>query len=243
MPQIYVSKPQSMATKEDLIAPLWELNPIWDALTEEERDWVAPYLEIAHHHKNEIIHADGVDSQYVWMLLSGKVRVYKQGVGQRLHIHRLLKPYDLFGFRAVIADEPYSTSASALEPCVVYRLPKECFNKLIKENGLFCYRVMLMMSKALAISEGRTVNLTQKHIRGRLAETLLDLRAQYGYESDGHTIAMRLPREDLANMSNMTTSNAIRTLSQFVQEGLVNTNGRHIQILNENELERISRLG
>ena len=50
---------------------------------------------------------------------------------------------------------------------------------------------------------------------------------------------MLLPREDLANMSNMTTSNAIRTLSQFAQEGLVDVDGRHIKILDEKALERI----
>jgi CRP-like cAMP-binding protein len=87
------------------------------------------------------------------------------------------------------------------------------------------------------------VNLTQKHIRGRLAESLLHLVHNYGVEEDGQTLAMLLPREDLANMSNMTTSNAIRTLSQFAQEGLVAINGRRISILNEKELEKISRLG
>jgi CRP-like cAMP-binding protein len=54
---------------------------------------------------------------------------------------------------------------------------------------------------------------------------------------------MSLPREELANMSNMTTSNAIRTLSQFAQEGVLSLNGRHIKILDEKELEHISRLG
>jgi CRP-like cAMP-binding protein len=102
---------------------------------------------------------------------------------------------------------------------------------------------MQMMAKDLAFSELQTVNLTQKHIRGRLAESLLLLLRNYGYEEDGETLAMLLPREDLANMSNMTTSNAIRTLSQFAQEGLVDVDGRHIKILDEKALERISRLG
>jgi hypothetical protein len=44
-------------------------------------------------------------------------------------------------------------------------------------------------------------------------------------------------------MSNMTTSNAIRTLSQFAQEELIAVDGRRIRILNEKELEHISRLG
>ena len=89
----------------------------------------------------------------------------------------------------------------------------------------------------------QTVNLTQKHIRGRLAETLITLKKTYGLEGDGVTIAMYMAREDLANMSNMTTSNAIRTLSQFASEGLISLDGRRIRLLDEEELTRISRLG
>jgi CRP-like cAMP-binding protein len=99
------------------------------------------------------------------------------------------------------------------------------------------------MSKDLGISETQTVNLTQKHIRGRLAETLLTLKETYGLDGDGATIAMYMAREDLENMSNMTTSNAIRTLSQFAAEGLISLDGRKIKLLDEDELTRISRLG
>jgi CRP-like cAMP-binding protein len=54
---------------------------------------------------------------------------------------------------------------------------------------------------------------------------------------------MYMAREDLANMSNMTTSNAIRTLSQFASEGIISLDGRKIKLLDEQELTRISRLG
>ena len=232
-----------MKTNEVHYAPLWELNPLWATLTEAERAFVAEHVEIIHYEKNEIIHNDGDESQYMWMLLKGKVRIYKEGIGQRLQIIRLLKPYDIFGYRACIANEPYNSSASAFEACTVYRMSREDFNQLICSNGALCYQVMLMMAKDLAFSEIQTINLTQKHIRGRLAESLLLLLKNYGFEDDGKTLAMLLPREDLANMSNMNTSNAIRTLSQFAQEGLVVVDGRRIQILNEKELEHISRLG
>jgi len=222
---------------------MWELNPLWDTLTQEEKERLDQEAEIVRYAKNEVIHNDGDASQYVWMLLQGKVRIYKEGIGQRQQIIRLLKPYDIFGYRACTVNEPYNSSASAFEACTVYRLKREFFNELIRANGALCYQVMLMMAKDLAFSEIQTVNLTQKHIRGRLAESLLLLLKNYGYEEDGHTLAMLLPREDLANMSNMTTSNAIRTLSQFAQEGLVGIDGRHVSILDERALERISRLG
>ena len=222
---------------------MWELNALWSSLTVGERQYVTQHVELVRYAKNEIIHLDGDDSQYMWMLLRGKVRIYKEGIGQRQQIIRLLKPYDIFGYRACIANEPYNSSASAFEESVVFRLGREHFTQLVRSNGKLCYDVMLMMAKDLAISEIQTVNLTQKHIRGRLAESLLLLLKNYGYDEDGRTIAMLLPREDLANMSNMTTSNAIRTLSQFAQEGLIAINGRRIQILAEKELEHISRLG
>jgi CRP-like cAMP-binding protein len=76
-----------------------------------------------------------------------------------------------------------------------------------------------------------------------LAETLLTLKQTYGMDEDGVTIAMYMAREDLANMSNMTTSNAIRTLSQFASEGIISLDGRKIKLLDISELTRISRLG
>ena len=232
-----------MKQVHEIFSAMWEVNPLWKTLTAEERERVSKQLQVVHYSKNEMIHFDGEESSHMGMLLRGKVRIYKEGIGQRQQIIRLLKPYDIYGYRACIANGPYNSNASAFEDCVIYRLSREEFVRLLRENGAFCYEVMRMMAQDLAISEIQTVNLTQKHIRGRLAESLLHLVKNYGYESDGKTLAMLLPREDLANMSNMTTSNAIRTLSQFAQEGLIEINGRHIKILGENELAKISRLG
>ena len=85
--------------------------------------------------------------------------------------------------------------------------------------------------------------MTQKHIRGRLAESLLFLKDNYGMEADGATISIYLSREDLANHSNMTTSNAIRTLTNFVSENIISIDGRKIKIIDEAHLRRISKLG
>ena len=99
------------------------------------------------------------------------------------------------------------------------------------------------LAVALGISDERTVNLTQKHIRGRLAESILFLKESYGLEEDGCTLSIYLSREDMANLSNMTTSNAIRTLSTFAQEKIIAIDGRKIKIMNEPELEKISKFG
>lgn len=224
-------------------AQFLDKNPLWAVLTAEERQEVQKASTIVRYGKNEHIYREEHFPEAVMMLISGKVRIYKEGIGQRPQIIRMLKPYDLFAYRAIIAGDGYNTSASAFEESVVYRIPKETFLHIVQHNNAFCFRMMEIMAKNLAFSELQTVNLTQKHIRGRLAESLLTLKDKYGVDDDGVTISMYMSREDLANLSNMTTSNAIRTLSQFAGEGIVGIDGRKLKILNEIALTRISRLG
>ncbi len=99
------------------------------------------------------------------------------------------------------------------------------------------------LSKDLGVSDERTVNLTQKNIRGRLEEYLLFLKDAYGLEEDESTLSIYLSREDLANLSNMTTSNAIRTLSNFAAEKIIAIDGRKIKLIDIDKLRKISKIG
>ena len=222
---------------------LWEMNPIWDALTDDEKDFISRHVEVSHYRKNEIIHKEGDVPTHMMMLGDGKLRVYKEGVGNKVQIIRMLKPYDLFAFRALIAGECYNTSVSAFEPSTVFRVEKDAFLRVVRQNNVFCYRFMVEMAKDLGRSDARVVSLTQKHIRGRLAEALIALKDNYGMDEDGATLSMYMSREDLANLSNMNTANAIRTLSQFQSEGLISIDGRRVKILNEPELVHTSQMG
>jgi CRP-like cAMP-binding protein len=113
----------------------------------------------------------------------------------------------------------------------------------LRKNGDLAMFFIQQLSIDLGIADQRVVNLTQKHIRGRLAESLLFLKESYGLEEDGATLNIYLAREDLANLSNMTTSNAIRTLSGFVDERVIAMDGRKIKIIDEDKLRKISRMG
>ena len=122
-------------------------------------------------------------------------------------------------------------------------IPMEAIYKLVQENNELAIFFIKQLSIDLGISDERTVNLTQKHIRGRLAESLLFLKDSYGVEEDGFTLSIYLSREDLANLSNMTTSNAIRTLSNFATEKLIAIDGRKIKLIDEEKLKKISKIG
>ena len=219
------------------------LSEVWRVLTDDEREILRNNSTILYYKKNERIYSEGVEPNNMMCLLKGKVKIFKNGIGGRSQIIRVIKPIQYFGYRAGFAQEPYLTNASAFENSTVCIIPMTVVEELIYENPNLALFFIRQLSRDLGIADERTVNLTQKHVRGRIAESLLFLLDNYGLEEDGATISIYLSREDLANLSNMTTPNAIRTLSMFVSEQIIAIDGRKIKILDEERLRRVSRRG
>lgn len=212
-------------------------------LTPEQDDEVMKSLTLHTFKKNEEIYHVGDMPLNLMCLLSGKVKIVKSGVCDRSQILRVLRPVSYFGYRASFAGQHFSTSAVAFEHTIVGHVPLRIIMRIMNENQRLSRFFIRQLSLELGKADERTLNLTQKHIRGRLAETLLSLKDSYGVEDDGCTLSVCLSREDLANMSNMTTSNAIRTLSAFAKEHIVGVDGRKISLIQEHTLRTISRFG
>ncbi len=220
-------------------------NPksIFYLLSPEDKDDLQRNVSTSNYRKNEFIFKEGDKPNGLIILLEGKVKIFKEGVGGREQIIRMAKPLGIIGYRAMLSNENHIASALTLEESVICTIsPDFILNRALK-NSDFSYRIIQKLARELAFSNGRMVTLTQKHIRGRLAESLLLLKDKYGVENDGTTLRVYLSREDIANLSNMTTSNAIRTLSTFASERVIAIDGRKIKILDANRLERVSKLG
>lgn len=220
-----------------------DLAEIWTLLNSDERRAVAENFQIHNFKKNQIVYAENDKPEYLWCLLKGKAKMYKDGIGGRQQILRLYRPTQYFGYRAYFAGESYVSSVAAVEASTIGSIPMHLVKTLIDGNMQLAWFFIHELSRNLGGSDTKIVNLTQKHIRGRLAEALILLVENYGFEDDGETMNIYMAREDIANLSNMTTSNAIRTLSAFVAEKLLVVDGRRIKILDYNALKKISKFG
>lgn len=216
---------------------------LWPSLTPSQRLLLSGHISVCRYKKGEMIYGEGDGTDRMYFLLSGKVKVMKAGVCGRGQIIRAVKPVEMFGYRAYFAHAHHRSRAIALESSIVANIPMSVIERVMLDNPQMSLQVVRHLAVLLGQSDERTVNLTQKHIRGRLAESLLFLRDNYGLEEDGSTLNICLSREDLANLSNMTTSNAIRTLSSFANEGVIAIDGKKIMLVDVDELRRISRMG
>jgi CRP-like cAMP-binding protein len=173
----------------------------------------------------------------------GKLKIYRTGKNGRSQIVRVVKPGEMLAYRAMFAKENFVTNSCAFEASVLYMIPREVIKNLLQQNWDLSWYFISKLSYDLGVADKRTITLTQKHVKGRLAESLLFLRDNFGVEEDGKTLASSLSREDIASLSNMTTSNAIRTLSWMAQENIIELDGRKIKIVDEEYLSFLSRNG
>jgi len=233
-----------MAEKEDwdVRSILESFHDIWEPLTEEQRNLLVESAQVVRFSRNASIFSEGEKPVMMICLAKGKVKVFKDGIGH-FQIMRMISEGNIFSYRAYFTHENYKTSAVAFEDSVVCMIPMKLIERLVAENGRLGMVFIRMLSEHLGTADRRTISLTQKHIRGRLAESLLVLEEKYSNEADGSTLNVYLSREELAQMSNMTTSNAIRTLSSFAEDKIVALDGKKIKILDKKALQHISDEG
>ncbi|MBP5319066.1 MAG: Crp/Fnr family transcriptional regulator [Paludibacteraceae bacterium] len=230
-------------TKEpalDLYTILPQTRP-WDTLSAEQLAYVIGQSKLQNIKKNGLIYAEGEDPRTLICILSGKVKIFKTGIEGRNQIVRIVKAGEMLGYRAMFAEEKYVTTATAFEPCAILAIPKQVILDLLHANNELAFAFIRYLSIDLGIADARSVVLTQNHIRGRLAESLLHIYEYNGVEETTGNLAISLSREDLAGLSNMTTSNAIRTLSSFAEDGLIQVSGRKIRLLDLERLRHIAK--
>jgi CRP-like cAMP-binding protein len=216
---------------------------IFKGLNQKEKEAFAHHHTVAIVKKGDFLFKEGEKTRGLICLASGKVKVFKVGVGGREQILKMVRQKGLIGFRSLFSDSTWSVSAVAIEDATICIFEKSIIVMTLKRNPDLALKFLKVITEELGFSDNRIISLTQKHVRGRLAESLLILRDTYGYGPDGRTIGVSLSRDDIAHFSNMTTSNAIRTLSNMAAEGIIEIKGRKISILDSTALEHVSELG
>lgn len=182
---------------------------------------------------------EGSRPQGVYCLHTGKVKVYKVGTEGKEQITRFATKGDLIGYRSILSDEPVSASISALEDTHACYIPKSSFFDVIAENPKFSLNILKLSCHELGEAGKMIASLAQKTVRERLAEILLILRTTFGEDSEGF-VDIKLTREEIANMVGTATESAIRLLSELKDEGLIETQGRRIKIVDRSALRHIA---
>ena len=139
-----------MIKKEDVLALLPDLD---GALSPEQRELVLANMQVRNFRKNELIYGEGDIPSHLLCLLSGKVNIYKDGVGGRAQIVRVVNAVEYFGYRAAFSDENYVTAAAAFEPSVIASIPIGLIRQLTMRNPQLAWFFVRRLAIALGKSD------------------------------------------------------------------------------------------
>lgn len=187
--------------------------------------------------KKEVVFWEGDNSHALYFIESGNVKTYKGTESGKELVTGIYGRGDFIGQLSLLsAAGKYIENAVVLEDAELCAIPKADFIKLLYGNPVVSQKFISMISNNLIAMQAHLVDMAFASVRKRAAKALLELYEQ-GLVQDRPNGGVAIPREDFAGMIGTATETAIRTLSDFKDEGLITTDkGRRIIILNQEEL-------
>lgn len=191
--------------------------------------------------KGEIIFREGLYPAGIFYISEGKVKKYKMDEDGREHIIYVANKGELLGYHAILSEDRYPDSAAAIEECMIAFIPKEDFLETVHQSEVLSRRLLKTISHEFAVLANSLLMFAQKSVRERLALHLIVLREKYKVNfQPGMPVEINMGRDDLANLVGTGRENVVRILTEFKEEGIVETKGRKIIVLEVNKLLKIA---
>lgn len=212
----------------------------FDVLTEEELAMVEGNQVTIDYKKGEIVCKQGAQASHIIILQKGLVKAYLEGNPRDL-ILTIMPSGQLIGLPAIFeGNNVFLYSVSTYVDSEVKMINIDLVKQLIRSNAGFASRIINVLNENTAQNYGRFFSLLQKQLHGRMADILLCL-SQRIFKSDAFYLP--LSRNDLGELTGMSTESVIRIFKDFKDNALISVQGKTIELLDTPKLEMISEKG
>lgn len=219
----------------------WRREP-FNALTPQQRDALLSSSSTLSLKKGQNAYNTGDRPDYIFYTFDGFLKTTIPTTTDKQQITKITGTGEFNGLRALLANQHHQTTLTALQNATLLAIPRRTIFPIIQQNN----RLVLFFAQSLAEELQQTrqqeTALSTKQTRGRLAYTLLYLIQKFGTNPATRQLNITLTRQELAQLSNMTTANAIRTLAAFNNEKTVLIQKHDIIILDQQTLQKTSQL-
>jgi len=187
----------------------------------------------------ENIIKQGAPLTYIACINTGYAKVYLEGVNKNLLLD-ILKPGDFLGGPGLLTDNRNHYSVVALTKVKACLIEPGIFYKMIETSTGFVRELLQKSNHQVINNYRKLINLTQKHMHGRMADVLIYL-CQEIYQQNPFTTT--LSRQDISDLAALSKETSIRIMKEFKESGLLNVNSDTFEILDLEGLKKISLTG
>lgn len=184
--------------------------------------------EIRVFEKKQLIYREGHQPFRLYLLKSGRVKIYKTNDDGKDLIITVCHAGDHLGYNALLEDKAYSDTAEALEETEIASVSREAFQSLMGNPAIASDFIRLLAGNVRE-KENQLLGLAYNSLRKKVAEALLTLQTKFEKTGVDPTV-IHISRENIAALAGTAKESLIRTLGDFKDEGLISLSGSDITI-------------
>lgn len=214
--------------------------PFGQFLREEELAEINRNSNLVTFNKREIIFRQNTRTSHIMFVKSGLVKIFKEGRNNKFIVLKLATPGEYLGLLSIYGNEVHQYSASAIVPSEIAFIDNIVFNKVVKQNGDFAFKLINTLSSHGLYIFDRLMSQSHKQLPGRIADVILYFSERIFKSTD---FEFPFTRRELAELAGTTKESFIRTLAEFKNDKIINLDGSRVVINSMKIIKTLSELG
>jgi CRP/FNR family transcriptional regulator len=191
--------------------------------------------------KGQPIFTEGDPVEGIFFVYEGSVKVHQQWGTDKELILKFAHTGDVLGYRGQAGTGGpgvYPVTATSLEATTACYIPQSFLEATFAANPRFLYRMMQLYADALRNAERRMRHLALTEVRGRIADAVLTIQETFGVDTGGY-VKVPITRQDIASYAGTTYETVFKFFTEWTTQGLLDTSGKYLRVLDENALRAI----
>lgn len=217
-------------------------NPLFSPLPAQELARIERRLVRRSYARDETIFWEGDPAEWLVIVVQGRVKMVKHSESGRETILTTFGPGQIVGEVGLLIGDAYPASAQAIEPSVTASLRRAEYIDLVRTHPDLAWALLQELGRRLQNAHETIRSLAVEKVERRVARVLLRLASTAGERTPEGAVRITVPlsRQEIADMAGTVLETAIRTVSKFQKQGLVDTREGHVIILKPHQLVAIA---
>jgi CRP/FNR family cyclic AMP-dependent transcriptional regulator len=209
--------------------------PLFSSFSDAQVSQLLPGMQHRSYPRNSFILRAGEETDALYIVLSGRVKVLIPDEEGHEVILSILGPQEYFGEMGLLDDQTRSASVETLEPCEMLRLTKAGFTNILKDNFELAMLILQNLVKRLREADRKIESLALIDVYGRVARLLIDMAQNV----DGKWIVEHAPaKQEIARMIGASREMVSRVVKDLQRKGLIRAEKRRIYVLDKASMQR-----
>ncbi len=218
--------------KVDLIRTV----PLFSTLSDDEFNQLSHIFVARAYRKNQVIFLEEETGNYMYLVLSGKVKVAKAGAGGKETILAIHRTGDFFGEMSLLDGKTAPATVSAMEDSRIISVSGTDFHKYLLHNEKVMLQIIQVLCGRLR-QVWQTQSLNSSTADARIRRGVYDLAKRHGIrDAHGTIIDLKITHQELAEMVGTSRETVTRVLTRLREQGVIEIDQRRITLLDAKAL-------